>query len=256
MITKFEILYSWIMFPVYAWQGSKVRANTPRMDPPITTGVVSLKSTFKTTEKTKTQKQELRILLIGDSSAAGVGVDTIEQSLGGHLCRLLHDTTKLNVSVRIAGNNSATANQLRDYVVPHIEHEHFDFIALNVGTNDAKNFHRGSTFCKNFGTLLYALKSKFPAAQIIWSGIIDLEELEMLPKPLNKILGIRSRILNHNGQILCAERGALAPGNKEWKVITENFSKDGFHASSLGYERWAQGIADYIISLNTNHKQT
>lgn len=253
MVTKFEILYSWIMFPIYAWQGTKVRANTPRMDPPPTTGTLLFKSKIKD----KNQNRELRILLIGDSSAAGVGVDTIEQSLGGHLCRLLHEKTGLSVSVRIAGNNSATANQIRDYVVPHIKHENFDFIALNVGTNDAKNFHRGSTFCKNFGTLLYALKSKFPTAQIIWSGIIDLEELEMLPKPLNKILGIRSRILNHNGQVLCTERGALAPGNKEWKVITENFSKDGFHASSLGYERWAQGIADYIISLERGlNKQT
>lgn len=242
MVTKLEALYTWLMFPAYAWQGLKLRGNTPRMPPPFHKGNLVAKGTSK--------KPQLNVLLIGDSSAAGVGVDNIEHSLGGHLCRLLHDKTKRNVNIRIAGNNSATADQLRDFVVPNIKHETYDFIVLNVGTNDTKNFHSGKRFCNNFGTLLYALKAKWPEAQIIWSGIIDLEELELLPKPLNKILGIRSRILNKNGEILCDERGANAPGNKDWKVITENFSKDGFHASTLGYERWAQGMCDFILKTH------
>lgn len=239
MVTIFEVLYSWLMFPVYAWQGTKIRGTTQRMPPPTHNG-----NLFK---KGNAKKPSLNILLIGDSSAAGVGVDTIEQSLGGHFCKLLNEKTNRSVNIRIAGNNSATAGALRDFVVPHIPYDTYDYILLNVGTNDSKNFHTGRRFCKEFGTLIYALKAKWPQAQIIWSGIINLEELEMLPKPLNKILGIRSRIHNNNGTILCEERGAIAPGNKDWKVITENFSADGFHASPLGYERWAQGIADYIV---------
>lgn len=240
MVTKIEALYSWIMFPAYAWQGIKLRGTTPRMPPPPHTGTLHKKGSSK--------KPALNVLLIGDSSAAGVGVDNIKDSLGGHLCRLVNEKTKRSINIRIAGKNSATADQLRDFVVPNLRHETYDYIVLNVGTNDSKNFHTGRRFCKNFGTLLYALKAKWPEAHIIWSGIIDLEELELLPKPLNKILGIRSRILNRNGEILCDERGAAAPGNKDWKVITENFSKDGFHASSLGYERWASGITNYILN--------
>lgn len=239
MVSFKEVFYSWVMFPIYAWQGTKVRNSTKRKFPPPHKGIVS-----KTGGKTKAP---LSILLIGDSSAAGVGVETIEESLGGHICHLLNAKTKRTVHVHIAGNNSATADQIRDYVVPNLEPEKYDFIALNIGTNDAKNFHRGNRFCNNFGTLIYALKAKWPSATIIWSGIIDMEELFILPKPLNKILGIRSRILNRNGKILCEERGVLSPSNKDWKVIPENFSDDGFHASSLGYERWADGLSDYII---------
>lgn len=234
------------MFPAYAWQGTRIRSNTQRMNPPFHKGILH--------KKGNSTKPELNILLVGDSSAAGVGVDNIEQSLAGHLCRLLNELTKRSINIRIAGSNSATAAQLRDYVVPNLKHDSYDYIILNVGTNDAKNFHSGSKFCKNFGTLLYALKSKWPEAQIIWSGIIDLEELELLPKPLNRILGIRSRILNQNGEILCEERSAHAPGNKDWKVIPENFSKDGFHANSLGYERWANGMCNYILSLELTPK--
>jgi lysophospholipase L1-like esterase len=137
---------------------------------------------------------------------------------------------------------------LRDHVLPNLAREEYDYISLNIGVNDAKNFHTGKRFCKEFGTLLYAILARFPHAQIIWGGIIDMEQVPTLTTPLNKILSIRSRILDRNGRILCEERGAHAP-KSNWKVIPENFARDGFHASSLGYQRWADELADYILSI-------
>lgn len=241
MTTRFESLISWLLLPVYVWQGLAVRRRSLRLEPPTHNGWVEVGGQSKTADP-------IRILLIGDSSAAGVGVREIEHSLGGQLPSVVSALTGKSVRLRIAGNNSATANQIRDFVLPNLEWEPFDFICLNIGTNDAKNWHRGKTFCKNFGTLLYALRSKFPTAKIVWSGIIDMEEIPALPFPLNKILGIRSRILNRNGKILCAERGALAP-EPEWQVIPENFSVDGFHASEKGYREWAENLGAYLVNL-------
>lgn len=244
MVTRFEALISWLALPVYVWQGLGVRRRSLRLPPPDNPGWVEAKPA----RGGKSGANPIRVLLIGDSSAAGVGVKHIDQSLGGILPQLLANHTGRNVRLRIAGNNSATANDIRDHVVPYLEKEPFDFICLNIGTNDAKNFHRGRTFCKHFGTLIYALRSKYPGAQIVWAGILDLELVPALPSPLNRILGIRSRLLNRNGKILCQERGALAP-EPEWKVIPENFAVDGFHASEKGYREWAQNLAPYLAEL-------
>jgi len=155
------------------------------------------------------------------------------------------------VTVQISGNNSATAGALRDHVVPNLARNEYDYISLNVGVNDAKNFHTGKRFCREFGALIYALRARFPHAQLIWGGVIDMKNVPSLPSPLNKILSIRSRIMDSNGKILCNERGALAP-QSNWKVIPENFARDGFHASSLGYQRWANELADYILSIENS----
>lgn len=236
--TRLESLFSWIALPVYVWQGLGVRKRTRRMPPPHNPGTLNFGN----------GDEPLRLLILGDSSAAGTGVNDIAKSMSGMLPRFLHERSGQPVSARIAGMNSATCAQIRDHVVPHIEPRDFNYIALNIGTNDAKNFHTGKQFCRDFGTLLYALTARFPAATIIWSGVIDLEDAPALPRPLARILGIRSRIIDRNGRVLCAERGALCPP-PEWRAIPENFSSDGFHASEAGYHEWADAMASYIMDL-------
>ncbi|MCU0790492.1 MAG: SGNH/GDSL hydrolase family protein [Nitratireductor sp.] len=241
--TGLEALATWLALPVYVWQGLGVRRRTSRMPPPESSSELSFAG----------RGAPLRLLVLGDSSAAGVGVSHVSQSFAGMLPQFLSERSGRPVIARIAGMNSATSGQIRDHAVPHIEPRDFQYIALNIGTNDAKNFHSARRFKKDFGTLLYALRARFPHAVIIWSGVIDLEACPALPQPLGRILGIRSRIIDRKGKLLCIERGALAPVSK-WRAIRENFSEDGFHASEKGYREWADAMAGYILSLESGAK--
>jgi len=233
---KLAAAISWVCLPVYIWQGLSLRRRALRLSPPEPQSIAPQKGTGKS----------LSILLIGDSSAAGVGVDDINHSLGGQLVKQLSEKTGRPVEIRIAGCNSATAGQLRDYVVPHIKRQNFTHVIINVGTNDAKNFHTGRRFCNEFGTLIYTLKTRFPDAQLIWSSILDMSAVPSLPTPLNKIIGIRSRELRRRGEILCRERMAQIPEG-DWEPSTENFSRDGFHASEKGYSEWATVLVSHIL---------
>ncbi len=209
-----------------------------RMPPPEQYPFVQLKG----------KGEPLRLLFIGDSSAAGVGVKDFKQCVAGRTPYLLANKTSKSVTTRTCGNNSATAGELRDFIVPNLERETYDYIIINIGVNDAKNFHTANRFKKEFGGLLYALNAKFPDAKVIWSDLIDLEGIPLLPSPLNKIIGIRARIIRKQGKELCFERGALSP-TTNWRVIEENFAEDGFHASAKGYEQWAEELTDYIAEL-------
>ena len=238
MITLSEKIFSWIALPVYVWQGLKIRRSTVRLAPP--------KQKHRVTFSGK--GSPIKVLMLGDSSIAGVGVQDFDACLSGQLPKLLYNKTGRTITQRTCGNNSATAGQLLGNVLPNLEYEHFDFIIINVGVNDSKNFHTGRRFKKEFGGLLYGLNAKFPGATIIWQGLIDMDQIPVLPNPLRKILSIRSRILRQIGDQLCRERFALAPESK-WNPVPENWSQDKFHVSEKGYFEWADQLSDYMIDL-------
>jgi len=175
-------------------------------------------------------------------------VKDFKDCVAGRTPYLVAEKTGRSVTCRTCGNNSATAGELRDFIVPNLAQETYDYVIINIGTNDAKNFHTATRFKKEFGGLLYALNAKFPDAKVIWSGIIDVSKIPLLPSPLNKLMGIRASILRRKADELCFERAALAPKTK-WRIIEENFSEDGFHASSKGYEEWAEELSAYIADL-------
>lgn len=151
----------------------------------------------------------MKLLFLGDSSVAGVGMQHLEETLAFNLAREVNKTTGRSVTWRAAGANSATAADMRDHVVPHVEDRDYTHVVFVVGTNDMKNFHAVRSFKKNFGTLIYALRTRFPAARLIWAPVVDMTRIPALPKALGQILQMRAELINAKGQQLCQERGAV-----------------------------------------------
>lgn len=226
------------MFPVYVWQGIGVRRRIERMRPPP--------GRLDGSVGPSDEKPEIRLLVLGDSSAAGVGVDEIGESLAPRLAERLHVLSGRPVRWRTAGSNSAVSADLRDHIVPNIAREAFTHIVLSVGTNDMKNFHSRKRFKRDFGGLLYAVRARFPEARIVWSQPVDMMRVPALPKGLAKVLELRARILRRVGASLCHERGAL-PAAPLPRVEPAGFSRDGFHASAAGYAYVAGHLASYLL---------
>ncbi len=232
-------LMSWAMSPVYVWQGVAIRRKIERMLPPL-----GPRSGLMGTSDDK--DVAIRLLVIGDSSAAGVGVEQIEDSLAPRLAERIYALTGLPVFWRAAGSNSAVCADVRDHVVPNLAREAFTHIVLSIGTNDAKNFHGGHRFKKSFGTLLYALKAKWPEARIVWSPPVDFMRVPALPRGLARVLELRAGVIRRIGNRLCHERGAV-PSTMLPRVEPAGFSRDGFHASAEGYAYVAGHLAPYVL---------
>lgn len=228
-------LLSWLAFPVYAWQGVGVRLRTERMHP--AKGPVR--------HRIDGGRPEVRLLVIGDSSAASVGIGTTDKGLAAQLARMIVERTGAGVVWRAAGFNSATAGQIRDHVLPNLAAEEWSHIVVSIGTNDAKNFHTVARFKKEFGGLLYALRAKWPEARVIWSPVVDMRRVPALPSALGRLLEIRAQLINRKASALCLERGAI-PATRLPIVDPSGFSTDGFHASEIGYHAWAEHLYPFV----------
>lgn len=230
-------LLSWFMFPVYAWQGIRLRRRIERLLPADIPqrGILGSK------------EPAFKILAIGDSTIASVGMDRVEDTFTYNVANALHQRTGRAVKWRGAGGNSATAADLRDFILPHIEERDFTHIIISVGTNDMKNFHAVRTFKKQFGTLLYAMRAHYPEAKIIWAPVPDMTKIPSLTKGLARVLSWRAALINDMGEQLCRERGAIfadpLPING-----TDGFARDGFHPGPEGYRIWGEHLTDQIVA--------
>jgi lysophospholipase L1-like esterase len=228
-------LLPWLCVPALFVLGQRVRARTVRMVPPPGPLAGRIEGNGET----------LRLLVMGDSSAAGVGADHTSECLGPLIAANLNAATGQPVEWRMAGSNSAVATDLRDHVAPHLPHEYWTHILFAVGTNDAKNFVTARSFTKGFGGLIYALKAKFPDARIVWSPIIDMEKMPTLTPFLARMLNIRARLLNSVGADLCGERYAIAADPLPIS-IPDGFAIDGFHANPKAYKIWADHVMKWL----------
>ncbi len=231
-----KAMLSWLALPVYVWQGLRVRRRTERMVP----------AEGKVFGSVAGNGMPIRLLVVGDSSAASVGVNATDKGMASVIAGLIAARTGLPVEWRAAGFNSATAGQLRDFVVPNLAAEPYTHVIVSVGTNDAKNMHTMRRFKREFGGLVYALKAKWPDARIVWSPVVDMRLVPAMPRALGTILEIRASMLNRLATRLCLERGAVPalrlPIEGPW-----GFSTDGFHASEAGYAAWAEHLVPYVI---------
>jgi lysophospholipase L1-like esterase len=236
-MSRFAALLSWLAFPVYIWQGLGVRRRTPRMLPaggPVRHHIDGA-------------EPKIGLLVLGDSSAASVGIESSEQGLAAELSRLIAARTGRAVTWRAAGFNSATSGQIRDHVLPNLAPEPWTHIVVSIGTNDAKNFHSVPRFKREFGGLLYGLRAKWPEARLVWSPVVEMTRVPALPALLGKILEIRAQAINARGEALCFERGALPATRLPILDPAAGFSIDGFHASAAGYAAWAEHLLPLII---------
>lgn len=230
-------LFSWLGFPVYVWQGVGVRRRTERMVPAI--GPVM--------HRIEGNAPEIALLVLGDSSAASVGIATTDNGVAAQLAALIAARTGHAVRWRAAGFSSAVSAEIRDHVLPNLAGDRWTHIVLSIGTNDAKNFHAVPKFKKAFGGLLYGLRAKWPEARIVWSPVVDMERVPALPGALASILEIRATLINAMGERLCRERGAIAATRLPITDPQAGFSSDGFHASEAGYRAWAEHLLPFVL---------
>jgi lysophospholipase L1-like esterase len=189
-----------------------------------------------------------RLLVIGESTAAGVGARSHAQALPGFLAAQLSGRLGGTVNWLARGKGGATARRVLAELVP-AGTEPFDVTVLTIGTNDLFDRRSLRSWAADLRSLIEALSSEARGGEndrtrIIVSGIPPVHLAPSIPQPLRFVLGRRARAMDRITRQVAAEcRATYVPIHVPPAPSGRLFASDGFHPSETGYCEWARVLA-------------
>lgn len=187
----------------------------------------------------------VRLLVLGDSTAAGVGVETIRDGLAGNLARALAAKIERGVTWTVIARSGATTSEVRNFFLGLASRQSFDYIFVTTGVNDVMQLRRKRAFAADLALIIEGLEKASPDATIMLAGIPRMENFTSLPDPLGTILGARAYRLNTAAHAVLADHPDVVH-TPPWPIETEGFfARDDFHPSAIGYRAWAEKAVDY-----------
>jgi lysophospholipase L1-like esterase len=223
-----------LLLPVALVQGAWVRWTTPRLPP--ARGHRGRAGEGAT---------PLRLVGIGDSIVAGVGVEEQRNALVGQFARELHGRTRRAIEWRAYGFNGATSALIARRMAQRSPEA--DVYLVSAGVNDVTHGVSARSFATSIERLVATLKDRSPQAVILFAGIPPLAMFPALPWPLGRLLGDRARRLQsaarevlQREKALCFDFPDSLPGG--------GFAGDGFHPAADACAEWAGWLLDLWFS--------
>lgn len=184
--------------------------------------------------------EPLRLLVLGESTVVGVGVDELHAALVGQLAATLAARSGRPVAWRACGENGITAAQAHERLLPQVLDQPFDLALLVFGVNDTTHLTSLPRWEAALGGMAQALTAR--GARVAFSSVPPLQHFTALPWLLRRLLGMRAALLDARLRRLAARQGA-GHYAVELEFSAEYLARDGYHPSALGYRVWAEGLA-------------
>ena len=234
-------LATWPLLPVLAAQGLYLRRRAPRL-PDAAGPREGVAGTGAGTA--------LKLIVLGDSTVAGIGAATHEEALTGQVAVNLQRLLGRPVAWRAVGRSGATATTALEKLVPRLKGATADILVVSLGVNDTIKLHSPARWRRNLAGLLEAARAALGEIPIILSGVPPIEHFPALPQPLRFTFSMRAAALDKAGAALLATwpRGAHVPFQGSPNVANF-FAPDGFHPGPLGYSIIGAALAEKAAQL-------
>jgi lysophospholipase L1-like esterase len=225
-----------VLAPILFVQGRRVRRTTPRLPPanPPHEGITSGAG------------RPLRLLVAGESTAVGVGVDTHDQGLAGHAARALAGATGGPIHWRVLGRSGASARHLvAEFIDPAVTLD-ADIVIVALGVNDTISLSSVGSWVRALDVLRRSIHRRAPDAAIVLSGVPPMQHFPAFPPPLRQVLGLRAHVLDRAAITWAAGHPRIAHVPHPRTApdgVAAMFCADRFHPSALGYAQWAAALA-------------
>jgi lysophospholipase L1-like esterase len=197
-------------------------------------------------------QRPVRVVWLGDSLAAGLGVDVVDDTPARTVARMLERAVEL----RVLAVPGATSGDVLCQQIPLLG-EGADLIVLCVGANDVARLVRRRVYARNLRAIATATA---PTPTVVLS-LPAMAMADRIPEPLRSLCGVRARWFERaRVRALRAHPHALSvdiasrPAHISRRAGRAMLSADRFHPGADVYRIWAERIADAchrVLSMPT-----
>lgn len=188
----------------------------------------------------------IKVALLGDSSAAGYGVDRVEDTPGAHLASGLASLADRRVHLREFAVVGAQSRDLAGQVDRALPTDP-DLAVVLIGVNDITHSVMPATSVRNLADAVHRLRDA--GVEVLVGTCPDLGTIRPIPPPLKQVGRAWSRRLAAAQSIAVVEQGGrtvslgtiLGPEFDAAPAVL--FGPDRFHPSGAGY----RALADVLL---------
>lgn len=189
-------------------------------------------------------EREVRLLVVGESSAVGVGVRSYDETLAAHIATLYSERAGCVVHWSVIGKSGATVAELLTLLAGQPpESLKADVVVMAIGVNDVLRFSSPLHWRRSLRSLMDLLQVTTGCQLMLLSPIPPLWKFALLPVPLRYVLGGQALLLDLCSQIIVARDSRVRHLSIPLLDQTSMLCEDRFHPSSCGYREWARYIA-------------
>ena len=196
------------------------------------------------------RRRPLRVLLLGDSMAAGYGVPAAEQTFAAQLALLLSASTRRSVAIANLATVGARSRDLRAQLTGLGPARPADLAVVMVGANDITHRTPQPEAVRHLVLAVHRLQGV--GTDVVVATCPDIGSIPSLSEPLRSLARLRARRLAR-GQAEAVRRAgahvvALAELGPSFLRAPDMFGPDRFHPSAAGYRLAAELVAPTALS--------
>lgn len=193
----------------------------------------------------------IKLLVLGDSLAAGLGAQRRKETLGARIARALAREVQRPVRLRTAAVVGSESHELADQLGSLPAGYRPDVAIIVVGGNDVTHLNSAESAARHLEESVRQLRRC--GAAVVVGTCPDLGTLRAVPQPLRTFLSrMSARMAAH--QTRAARRAGAIPVSLRRSVGPvfraepgQMFSVDNFHPSAAGYRRTADALLPAVI---------
>ena len=187
----------------------------------------------------------LRVLIAGDSSAAGVGVAHQDAAVAGHLVRALHHGIGRTIAWSLRAKSGLTTRGVQAFL--EAEPPRACEVAIVIsGVNDVVDQIAAHRALRHRAALADWLLDGGFARHVVFAPLPPIHRFPLLPEPLRRVLGADAR--RHDAALArwAAGRQDVSHASFELDLSVEGMASDGFHPGEPVYRACGEALAVHV----------
>lgn len=198
----------------------------------------------------ETTGSTLRMVMLGDSTVAGVGAPTAGGSLPVQTAQRVADATGRPVSVTGLGVSGARTLDVIEEQAVLLDGD-ADVVVIVIGSNDTTHATPPWRIDDQTRQMIDAVRRNAPDAAVVLGGVPLFGSADALAQPLRWVVDQYAKVVRSAQQQVATEAGITfvniaVEASPRFRGVPEAMSSDGFHPAPVGYGFWADALAEGI----------